>query len=81
MSYSGIYVHAAPWSVGSQGYDNVSHGCLNVSTGNAQWFFNNTKRGDIVEVINTVGSTLPGTDGLGDWNIPWEQWRAGNAAT
>ncbi len=71
MSYSGIYVHSAPWSVGSQGYSNVSHGCLNVSPGNAQWFFNNTKRGDIVEVRNTVGSTLSGTEGLGDWNIPW----------
>jgi lipoprotein-anchoring transpeptidase ErfK/SrfK len=79
MSYSGIYVHGAPWSVGSQGYSNVSHGCLNVSTSNAQWFYNNTKRGDIVEVSNTVGSTLPGTDGLGDWNVPWDQWRAGNA--
>ncbi|WP_099024666.1 L,D-transpeptidase [Mycolicibacterium palauense] len=81
MSYSGIYVHAAPWSVGSQGYSNVSHGCLNVSTGNAQWFYNNTKRGDLVEVVNTVGSVLPGTDGLGDWNIPWEQWKSGNADT
>jgi len=79
MSYSGIYVHSAPWSVGSQGYSNVSHGCLNVSPSNAQWFFNNTKRGDIVEVRNTVGSTLSGTEGLGDWNIPWEQWKAGNA--
>ena len=56
MSYSGIYVHAAPWSVGSQGYSNVSHGCLNVSTSNARWFYDNTKRGDIVEVVNTVGS-------------------------
>ena len=79
MSYSGIYVHGAPWSVGSQGYSNVSHGCLNVSTSNAQWFYDNTKRGDIVEVVNTVGSTLSGTDGLGDWNIPWSQWKAGNA--
>jgi lipoprotein-anchoring transpeptidase ErfK/SrfK len=80
MSYSGIYVHAAPWSVGSQGYSNVSHGCLNVSTSNAKWFYENTKRGDIVEVANTVGSILPGTDGLGDWNVPWEQWKAGNAS-
>jgi lipoprotein-anchoring transpeptidase ErfK/SrfK len=79
ISYSGIFVHAAPWSVGSQGYSNVSHGCLNVSTSNAQWFFNNTKRGDIVEIVNTVGSVLPGEDGLGDWNIPWDEWRAGNA--
>jgi lipoprotein-anchoring transpeptidase ErfK/SrfK len=80
MSYSGIYVHSAPWSVGSQGYTNVSHGCLNVSPSNAIWFYNNTKRGDIVEVVNTVGPTLSGTDGLGDWNIPWQQWRAGNAS-
>jgi lipoprotein-anchoring transpeptidase ErfK/SrfK len=79
MSYSGIYVHGAPWSVGSQGYSNVSHGCLNVSTSNAAWFYENTKRGDIVEVVNTVGSVLPGTDGLGDWNVPWDQWKAGNA--
>ncbi|SCX01330.1 L,D-transpeptidase [Mycolicibacterium fluoranthenivorans] len=78
MSYSGIYVHAAPWSVGSQGRSNVSHGCLNVSTSNAQWFYENTRRGDIVEVVGTVGSPLPGTDGLGDWNIPWDQWKSGN---
>lgn len=79
ISYSGIYVHAAPWSVGSQGYSNVSHGCINVSTSNGQWFYDNSKRGDVVEIVNTVGSVLPGTDGLGDWNIPWEQWKAGNA--
>ncbi|MBI3216448.1 MAG: L,D-transpeptidase [Mycobacterium sp.] len=80
MSYSGIYVHSAPWSVGSQGRANVSHGCLNASPENAKWFYDTTKRGDIVEVVNTVGPTLPGTDGLGDWNIPWDQWKAGNAA-
>jgi lipoprotein-anchoring transpeptidase ErfK/SrfK len=79
ISYSGIFVHSAPWSVGAQGHTNTSHGCLNVSPSNAVWFYNNTKRGDIVQVVNTVGATLPGTDGLGDWNVPWDQWRAGNA--
>lgn len=79
MSYSGIYVHSAPWSVGAQGSENISHGCLNVSPENAEWFYNNTKRGDIVEVRGTVGSVLSGVDGLGDWNIPWSQWKAGNA--
>ena len=79
MSYSGIYVHSAPWSVGAQGSTNTSHGCLNVSPDNAQWFYNNTRRGDVIEVRNTVGSVLSGTEGLGDWNIPWEQWKAGNA--
>lgn len=79
MSYSGIYVHSAPWSVGAQGSENTSHGCLNVSPENAKWFYENTKRGDVVEVRGTVGSTLSGVEGLGDWNIPWSQWKAGNA--
>lgn len=79
MSYSGIFVHAAPWSVWAQGSQNVSHGCLNVTTADAKWFYDNAKRGDIFEVSGTVGPTLPGWDGLGDWNIPWETWKAGNA--
>ena len=48
---------------------------------NAEWFYDHIKRGDIVEVINTVGPTLSGTEGLGDWNIPWPQWKSGNANT
>jgi len=79
MSYSGIFFHSAPWSLSEQGNTNTSHGCLNLSPSNAKWIYDNTKRGDIVIVENTVGGTLSGTDGLGDWNIPWETWRAGNA--
>jgi lipoprotein-anchoring transpeptidase ErfK/SrfK len=79
MSYSGVFVHSAPWSVGAQGHTNTSHGCLNVSPSNAQWFFEHTKRGDVVQVLNTIGPPLSGTEGLGDWNIPWDQWHAGNA--
>jgi lipoprotein-anchoring transpeptidase ErfK/SrfK len=79
ISYSGIFVHSAPWSVGAQGYANTSHGCINVSPSDALWFFENMKRGDVVQISGTVGSTLSGTEGLGDWNIPWDQWRAGNA--
>ncbi|MFE5702924.1 Ig-like domain-containing protein [Rhodococcus koreensis] len=79
MSYSGIFFHSAPWSVGQQGYSNASHGCLNLSPSNAKWVYDNTKRGDIVVVKNTLGGTLSGTDGLGDWNIPWDVWKAGNA--
>ncbi|WP_051121993.1 Ig-like domain-containing protein [Nocardia sp. 348MFTsu5.1] len=79
MSWSGIYIHSAPWSVYAQGSENTSHGCLNVSPENALWWVQNSLRGDIVTVKNTIGDELPGTDGLGDWNIPWETWKAGNA--
>lgn len=81
MSYSGIFVHAAPWSVAQQGYQNTSHGCINVTTEAAAWFQDVVKRGDPVVVKNTVGGTLPGYDGLGDWNVPWETWSAGNTGT
>lgn len=79
MSYSGIFFHSAPWSVWAQGNTNTSHGCLNLSPDNALWVMKNTLRGDPVVVKNTVGGTLSGTDGLGDWNIPWAVWSKGNA--
>jgi lipoprotein-anchoring transpeptidase ErfK/SrfK len=79
MSYSGIFLHSAPWSVGQQGSSDTSHGCLNLSPENALWVLKNVKRGDIVIVKNTSGGTLSGVDGLGDWNVPWPEWKAGNA--
>jgi lipoprotein-anchoring transpeptidase ErfK/SrfK len=78
LSNSGIFVHAAPWSVGDQGRRNVSHGCLNVSTANAGWFYDNFGRGDVVEVAN-AGSRLQVGDGYGDWNRSWADWQAGSA--
>lgn len=69
ISYSGIFVHAAPWSVSQQGYSNASHGCLNVSTEDGKWFFENARKGDPVIVVNTSGGVLDGRDGLGDWNL------------
>ena len=78
LSYSGIFVHAAPWSVGDQGVRNVSHGCLNVSTANAGYFYENFGWGDIVQVTGT-GVALQASDGLGDWNVPWEEWILGSA--
>ncbi len=69
MSNSGIFLHAAPWSVDAQGNTNVSHGCLNVSTEDGKWFYENSKKGDPVIVQNTAGGTLNGWDGLGDWNL------------
>ncbi len=70
---SGLYVHWADWSVYDQGFRNVSHGCINLSPNDALWFYNNFSYGDVVEVTNT-GKPGELTDGLGDWNLTWEQW-------
>ncbi|MFF7749830.1 Ig-like domain-containing protein [Streptomyces sp. NPDC007971] len=80
VTWSGEYVHAAPWSVGSQGYANVSHGCTGMSTSNAEWFFENVHEGDIVKVINSNGEPMePFGNGFGDWNVDWKKWRTGSA--
>lgn len=79
MSWSGVYVHGAPWAVDALGNYNQSHGCVNATPSDAQWFMETVKRGDPVEVKNTKGETLSGYDGLGYWNIDWETWQQGNA--
>ncbi|MFF3336756.1 Ig-like domain-containing protein [Streptomyces sp. NPDC002888] len=80
VTWSGEYVHAAPWSVGSQGSANVSHGCTGMSTDNAQWFFENIREGDLVQVVNSAGQSMePFGNGFGDWNLAWENWRTGSA--
>jgi lipoprotein-anchoring transpeptidase ErfK/SrfK len=65
---SGIFVHSAPWSVGDQGKRNVSHGCINLSPANAQWFYDNFGSGDAVVVKNSVG-TYNAPDGASDWQM------------
>jgi len=51
VTWSGVYVHSAPWSVDSQGHANVSHGCINLSPDNAAWYFNNVSVGDPIDVV------------------------------
>jgi lipoprotein-anchoring transpeptidase ErfK/SrfK len=65
---SGAFVHSAPWSVGSQGEENVSHGCINLSPANAQWFFDNFGSGDAVVIKNSTG-TYNQPDGASDWQM------------
>lgn len=50
ITWGGVYIHGAPWSTGSQGYANVSHGCINLSPDNASWYYNNVGIGDVVVV-------------------------------
>jgi lipoprotein-anchoring transpeptidase ErfK/SrfK len=51
VTWSGVYVHSAPWSVDSQGNANVSHGCINLSPDNAAWYFGTVHIGDPINVV------------------------------
>lgn len=73
VTTSGEFVHAAPWSVGSQGYANVSHGCVGLSTDNAYWLFQNSNIGDVIVVKNT-GRPQDLGNGITEWNVAWKDW-------
>lgn len=78
LTHSGEFIHAAPWSVGSQGYANVSHGCTGMSTADAAWLYAMSRRGDVVEY---TGTDRPMTldNGYGDWNVSPGDWKSGSA--
>ncbi len=79
LTYSGEFIHAAPWSVGSQGRANVSHGCTGMSTADAGWLYAMTRRGDVVETVGTDGDDMTLTNGYGDWNASFKEYRQGSA--
>ena len=78
VTYSGEFIHAAPWSESSQGSANVSHGCTGMSTANAGWLYDLTRRGDVVEYTGT-DRYMTLENGYGDWNLPFADYRAGSA--
>jgi lipoprotein-anchoring transpeptidase ErfK/SrfK len=73
ISNSGEYVHSAPWSVGSQGNSNVSHGCVNISPANAAWFIKNTLIGDPIIITGSPRKLEP-MNGWGHWQENWREW-------
>ena len=78
LTYSGEFVHAAPWSVAHQGHENVSHGCTGMSMANAAWFYSLSHVGDVVKYVHSTRSLEMG-NGYTDWNYSWSSWEAGSA--
>lgn len=78
LTNSGEFVHAAPWSVRSQGFANVSHGCVGMSLENAAWLFDQSSIGDVVTVVGTDNPQNLG-NGITVWNQTWDEWLAGSA--
>jgi lipoprotein-anchoring transpeptidase ErfK/SrfK len=78
LTWGGEFIHAAPWSVADQGVNNVSHGCINMSPGDAEWLFSRTHVGDPVTVTGT-GQQLVEGNGFTAWNQSWDEYVKGSA--
>ena len=78
ITWSGDYLHDAFWSVGEQGFTNVSHGCVNMSPADAAIYYRMAVPGDPVKI---TGSPRAGTwdNGWTMWFLPWDRWVRGSA--
>jgi lipoprotein-anchoring transpeptidase ErfK/SrfK len=78
ITFNGDYLHDAYWSVGEQGFENVSHGCVNMSPEDAQIYYTMSVPGDPVTI---TGSPRAGTwdNGWTMWFLPWSRWVRGSA--
>jgi lipoprotein-anchoring transpeptidase ErfK/SrfK len=66
FTWSGDYMHDAFWSVGEQGFTNVSHGCVNLSPANSETYYKLAVPGDPV--------TITGSPRGGSWDNGWTAW-------
>jgi lipoprotein-anchoring transpeptidase ErfK/SrfK len=78
FTFSGDYYHDAYWSTNQQGFDNVSHGCVNLSPANAETYYKLVVPGDPITI---KGSPRPGTwdNGWTVWFLTWSQLVKGSA--
>jgi lipoprotein-anchoring transpeptidase ErfK/SrfK len=78
ITNSGEFLHSAPWSVGSQGRANVSHGCTGMSIANSRYLIQNTLIGDPVVTTGSNRGIEPG-NGYTDWNASYKEYKKGSA--
>jgi lipoprotein-anchoring transpeptidase ErfK/SrfK len=69
FTFSGDYYHDAYWSVGQQGFQNVSHGCVNLSPADAETYYKLAVPGDPITVVNSPKA--------GKWDNGWTEWFLG----
>ena len=78
VTWTGEFLHSAPWSVDAQGTANVSHGCTNIAPDQAEWMFNFSRAGDVVKFIGGDRPFLP-TEGIGVWEYSYQGWQGQSA--
>lgn len=79
ISNNGEFIHANPASAGAQGNTNVTNGCINLSTADAEQYYNSALYGDPVEVTGS-SIQLSAADGdIWDWAVDWDTWKSMSA--
>lgn len=79
ISNNGEFIHANPASAGAQGNTNVTNGCINLSTGDAEQYYQSAMYGDPVEVTGSSIQLSYSDGAIWDWAVDWDTWVAMSA--
>jgi lipoprotein-anchoring transpeptidase ErfK/SrfK len=79
ISNNGEFIHANPASSGAQGNTNVTNGCINLSTGDAEQYYYTAVYGDPVEVTGTSIQLSYADGDIWDWAVDWDEWTSMSA--
>ncbi len=79
ISNNGEFIHANPASSGAQGNTNVTNGCINLSTGDAEQYYYTAVYGDPVEVTGTSIQLSYADGDIWDWAVDWDEWKSMSA--
>jgi lipoprotein-anchoring transpeptidase ErfK/SrfK len=75
ISNNGEFIHANPATTGVQGEANVSHGCVNLSTGDAKAYYDSAMYGDPVEVTGSEVQLSARDGDIWIWTVEWPSWQ------
>lgn len=79
ISNNGEFIHANPASSGAQGNTNVTNGCINLSSGDAEQYYYSAVYGDPVEVTGTSIQLSYADGDIWDWAVDWNEWKTMSA--
>ena len=79
ISNNGEFIHANPASSDAQGNTNVTNGCINLSTDDAEQYFHTAIYGDPVEVTGTSIELSYADGDIWDWAVDWTEWTSMSA--
>ncbi|MBY0442740.1 MAG: L,D-transpeptidase family protein [Mycobacteriaceae bacterium] len=74
ISNNGEFIHANPASAGAQGNTNVTNGCINLSTADAEQYYATALYGDPVEVTGSSIQLSYADGDIWDWAVDWATW-------
>jgi lipoprotein-anchoring transpeptidase ErfK/SrfK len=79
VTWSGTYVHAAPWDPDMGHANDDSHGCIHCPTVDAEWFYGLVLDGDVVTVTGSRTRPVAVDNGICTFTLDWSQVVAGSA--